>query len=65
MWVGLCRVGSMHMQFVMRKVFAGGIVPIYIGAAGERDLYRWERLTGMTWHLLKADVAKFMAQKFL
>lgn len=55
----------MHMQFVMRKVFAGGIVPIYIGAAGERDLYRWERLTGMTWHLLKADVAKFMAQKFL
>lgn len=32
--------------------------------AGERDLYRWERLTEMTWHFLKDDVAKFMATEF-
>lgn len=40
----------------------GGFVRFNIyWSSREKDPYRWERLMGMTWHSLKADVAKLLA----
>lgn len=56
------RVGSMHMQFIMKKGFRWwDRSNIYWSSRGKRSVQVGE----MTWRFLKADVAKFMAQSFL